>query len=228
MRNTLKSAGDGVKQEKGGKVKRRSTGIFRGVASWATRAARRLGATSLSVRNMASGDDVRKLDGTDTRSQRGVHETEDFLKGSHRMRRRLLLSAGPVLLALAALALAPGCDSGPKTHPVKGKVVFEGGDVKRLAEGTVVFRSVSQPDLFAYGEIQEDGSFTMATKQTGVKEKPGAVEGEHQVKINLPEGDPEEGVRPIIARQFLDFETSKLRVKVPSEGEITLKVTRSR
>ncbi len=144
------------------------------------------------------------------------------------MRRCLLPPAGPVLVVLAGLALSTGCGSGPKTHSVKGKVVFEGGDVSKLAGGVVEFQSVSQPETFARGEIQEDGSFSMFTRTEGGKEKAGAVPGDHQARIYLP-GSEDEETRLVIDRRYTTFERSGLKVTVPPpEGEVTLKVSRSR
>ena len=41
--------------------------------------------------------------------------------------------AGAAAVAALALFSAVGCQGGPNTYPVKGKVVFPDGDVKRLA-----------------------------------------------------------------------------------------------
>jgi hypothetical protein len=99
----------------------------------------------------------------------------------------------PTVFLSAALAWLAGCGpSFPKTYPVKGKVVLKGGG--KLANGThIMFQSASNSKedgtpVTADGAIEEDGSFTVATKMFG-KQREGAVEGEHKVLIIEPQGN---------------------------------------
>src|SRR5262249_53358062 len=92
------------------------------------------------------------------------------------------------LLALTLVASAGCGPKWPKTYPVKGKLVVKGG---KLAKGsTIILQSASltQEDgsaVSADGVIQDDGTFTVATKMFG-KSRPGAVEGGHPVMITEP------------------------------------------
>jgi len=119
---------------------------------------------------------------------------------------------------------AAGCgkgDTGPATVPLSGKVVFtKGGKVATLNAGTggVEFQSVEQPDLRAYGSIEEDGSFTMATR-IGEAGKPGVIAGQHKVRIKLDDDS-----KHLIAPQFLQFDRSGITVTAPSDQPVEVKV----
>src|SRR5262245_34303698 len=98
--------------------------------------------------------------------------------------RATALALGAALL----LAGVPGCGSGiPKTFPVKGRVVWKGG--KPVDDGRIEFRSLSEPDLTAVGEIGSDGTFTLTTFKEG-KTREGAVAGQHKVIVepDVPDG----------------------------------------
>jgi hypothetical protein len=126
-----------------------------------------------------------------------------------------------LLACLGALALwgLPGC-GGPKTHPVKGRVVFKDGELQRLAGGRVDLKPVEDPDVLASGEIAEDGSFTPVTLMDG-REVRGMLAGEHRARVIPPDDAP-----ALIDRRFRDYEQSGLRFTVPAEGEIVIEVSR--
>jgi hypothetical protein len=123
--------------------------------------------------------------------------------------------------------LAAGCSQadlpGPKTVPVEGKIVFtKGGTPADLADVGVAIQlqSVEMPDLQAVGEIEPDGSFTVATQlDEGMKR--GAVPGKHRVRLNADES----GAR-LVAPRFLEYETSGIQITVPSADPIDIKVWR--
>jgi hypothetical protein len=133
---------------------------------------------------------------------------------------------GAAVLAVVALVLA-GCGGGPKTHPVRGKVVVADGDVAQLADGHVEFVREDDPGVRADGLIGPDGRFEMQTQLQG-KLLTGAAEGTYRARIILPDADGGGGrrrPRPIHDR-FLDFKTSGLTFQVPTDGEITVTVSR--
>jgi len=106
---------------------------------------------------------------------------------------------------------------------VQGKVIFtKGGSVVSLAgrSAAIEFESIDQPEVHAYGSIQEDGSFTMATP-AGEAGKLGAVAGRHRVRLAL-----DDAAQHLVAPQFLDFQKSGITVKVPSDQPIEIKVWR--
>jgi hypothetical protein len=84
--------------------------------------------------------------------------------------------------AALAFAGAVGCDSGPKTYPVKGKVVFRGG--KAVTDGRVQFQSATDPPFKALGDIGEDGSFSLTT-YLGKNKANGAPAGDYSVIVEL-------------------------------------------
>lgn len=131
------------------------------------------------------------------------------------------------LLAGACLAgfLLAGCRQqdvgGPPTVPLTVRLVFKkGGQVKDLADRSVIvqFQSAEQPDLQAFGTIQEDGTLVVATQFEG-RAKPGIVPGKHRARINADENSAH-----LVAPRFLRYETSGWTVTAPSASEIVLEV----
>ena len=123
-------------------------------------------------------------------------------------------------------ALAIGCGGttqaeGPETVPFTGKVVFtKGGQVASLnsRSGKVEFASIEQPEVRAFGAIEEDGSFTMATR-IGESGKPGVLPGKHRVRLGL-----DDNAMHLVAPKFLSFEKSGITVTAPSEQPVEIKV----
>jgi hypothetical protein len=129
------------------------------------------------------------------------------------------------LALLAGVVFLGGCGGeqveGPPTVPVKGKIEFtKGGKVQDLSNNSILveFQSVEQPEVKAFGEILEDGTFTMST-QVDEKGKPGVLAGTHRVRLNA-----DESASRFVAPKFLSHETSGITVKVPPEGELVIKV----
>jgi hypothetical protein len=123
-----------------------------------------------------------------------------------------------------------GCGpGGPKTHPVRGRVVTaKPDDLKILVGQAVEFQSTTEPETRGFGEIQADGSFTISTYRQGVS-LPGAVEGTHQVRLMIDLGRDDAGGRPRKAkwpfdRRYTQFENSGWTVTVPTDGEVVLRV----
>jgi hypothetical protein len=129
------------------------------------------------------------------------------------------------LVAFAGLLALAGCGGGPKgpaTVPVTGQLTFvRGGPAKVLADRQAIieFESIEQPGVFAYGEIQEDGRFELASVADGVK-KPGAVKGEHRFRLRL-----DDTARQFVAPQFVDWQQTKVTVSQPHE-HVEVKVWR--
>lgn len=79
------------------------------------------------------------------------------------------------LCVILLVAAAVGCDRGPATAPVHGKVTVGG---KAVPTGTVQFYSTTGGPP-AVGQIRKDGSYVMARKVPGDE----VVLGEYQVTI---------------------------------------------
>lgn len=82
----------------------------------------------------------------------------------------------------------------PQTYPVRGRVVYKGGDP--MAGGVVQFQARSDPRLLTTGETGADGTFALTT-QVGHRKLPGAIAGEHQVTV-VPPMPADQSVEPII------------------------------
>ncbi len=140
---------------------------------------------------------------------------------------RSVFAAGLALTAVVMIATC-GCGKsaptgGPKTAPVRGKVVFtRGGTVKALADkqARIELESVDHPGVHAVGPIQEDGTFEVATvtEQGGNN---GAVPGKHRVRLDL-----EDSAARLVAPQFLDFAKSGITINVPSDQPIEVQIWR--
>jgi hypothetical protein len=131
----------------------------------------------------------------------------------------------PLLLVVAAAWLAAaGCSPGPRAYPVKGKVVFKDNG-KPLGSGTVLFESVADPNQRASGEIQADGTYTLANN-VGAN---GAVEGEHRVLIMTPLPEYGQNPRGPFDPRYQRFDTSGLRYTVkPGENNYEIQLDRPR
>jgi hypothetical protein len=96
------------------------------------------------------------------------------------------------------LAAVPGCgpdEELPKTYTVTGKVVLKNG--KPLKGGFITFTSVTNDEQRAYGNIKDDGTFTLdtvaLTSRARSERLEGAVEGEFKVTIR-PAGAVDDGM----------------------------------
>jgi hypothetical protein len=111
-------------------------------------------------------------------------------------------------VAIAAALIFPGC-SEPKFYPVRGKIVIFA--VGPLTEGEIHFRPLARPSLVATGQIQKDGSFSMATPGHG----DGVLVGDCQVEIVV---NPGSGKRPI-AERYSSYSTSGLNYTITPRDE---------
>jgi hypothetical protein len=129
-----------------------------------------------------------------------------------------------LLVGVAVAALGTGCSSGPKTHPLRGKVVFKDG--QPVTAGSVAFESTTgDPPWRAGAEIGPDGTFTdVSTLGRQGEVIDGIVDGEHRVKIDLGRGG-EDAPRINLPARYRDFEQSKITVKVPApNNEVTIEL----
>jgi hypothetical protein len=131
------------------------------------------------------------------------------------------LFVAALLASVASLGCGEAPVEGPETLPVEGKIVFTKGGQQSDLEGIPIqLQSIEQPETVAFGEILPDGTFSVTTQlEEGVK--PGAIPGSHLVRINADDGNAW-----TVAPQFLDFARSGLKITVPSEEPIELKVWR--
>src|SRR5262245_12957984 len=87
------------------------------------------------------------------------------------------VTAKVAVLTLAAACVS--CGAGPRLHPVRGRVLFEG---QPAGGATVVFQRTDGPateSLKPSGVVAADGSFTLSTYPHGK----GAPAGEYMVLI---------------------------------------------
>ncbi|VTS00962.1 hypothetical protein [Tuwongella immobilis] len=133
---------------------------------------------------------------------------------------------GRYLLA-AVLLSSIGCGgSGPQTVPFSGKISLVGGNLEQLAGSAVEVAKVDDPAVRGFGEIQPDGQFQLASLIQG-ELREGVLPGQYQVRI-LPNSEDGESYRrsaKAVARRFLQFETSGLKVNVPDSQVVTLAIS---
>ncbi len=132
----------------------------------------------------------------------------------------------PTVLVGVCLAAVIGCGpAGPKTYPVKGKVVYKGGDVRQLLYYQVQLEREPDGKQKAVGEIEEDGNFALMSNVEG-QGRTGAPEGSYRARI-LPPSDRADGpkqARKLLHPRYFSFASSELKIVVPSGGEITLEL----
>jgi hypothetical protein len=149
-----------------------------------------------------------------------------------RVRRQsnMKVRASLLLLTAGLIGALGGCGAGgPKTHPVKGKVVTaKADDLKLLVGQAVEFQSTVEPETRAFGQIQPDGSFTLSTYRQGVSLS-GVIEGKHTARLMIDAGGAEGDARPRKSkwpfdRKYTQFDTSGWVVTVPTDGEVILQL----
>jgi len=132
------------------------------------------------------------------------------------------------VFAVALLGLA-GCGGGPKVHSVRGKVVLADGEVSQLAGKHIEFELENNPAVRADGLIDSEGRFELQTMHQGKLHK-GALEGKYRARIVLSGDDDEEKPKRrrgrLVHERFLDFKTSGLTYQVPTEGDITITLSK--
>ncbi len=142
---------------------------------------------------------------------------------------RLRTTSGRIaVVAAAALALAGCGHDGPKTYTVRGKFVLADGDVKQLADSYIECVPESDGNVRADGTIGPDGSFELQILHKG-QVVTGAPEGTYQARIILSDEYETAGPKrrpPPIHPRFLNPKTSGLTLKVPTDGAVTLNVSR--
>ena len=139
---------------------------------------------------------------------------------------KLLKTVSIGALALVTSMMTLGCGpAGPKTYPVNGRVELTQGDGAVLAGTNIEVSLESDPTVRASGVIDENGRFTLETLHGGKIWK-GAVEGSYQVRLILSDDDKEarRKAAQAISPKALKFESSGLKIQVPANGEVTLKV----
>src|SRR5262245_41356936 len=135
-------------------------------------------------------------------------------------------ATGPGLVLV--LLLAPGCarEEMPKTYAVRGKVVYKNG--KPLPGGDIVFISVNNPELRAYGKIEKDGTFSLLgtiahTSKGRSQSLTGSVEGECHVNIRPGQGGGPDA--PPVGGGRAAFRLQKTyKVEPMEDNEITIVV----
>jgi len=133
---------------------------------------------------------------------------------------------GPWLVL--ALLWASGCarEEMPKTYAVQGKVVLKNG--KPLPGGGIVFTSVADPELRGYGEIAQDGTFTLGTIGHTSKGRSqllqGAVEGEFYVNIRPKAGSGNTIAPPVAAGKAAFTLRKTYKVEAKENNDITVVV----
>lgn len=125
---------------------------------------------------------------------------------------------------LVCLAMGGCTSSDRETAPVSGQITLDG---KPLAGGSIVCQPIAPPGSVIAGKgsggvCDADGRFTLET----LDRKPGAVVGEHRVRIYGPrvEKSPPKDGDGVKAREIVPFRynhNTELTLTVPAEGTTT-------
>jgi hypothetical protein len=137
----------------------------------------------------------------------------------------IILPRPALALFLPVLFLgAAGCGKStlPKTYPVAGSVVYQGG--QPMKGGFIQFNSDADPLLRVMGDIKPDGTFALRTVKEN-EQAAGAPRGEYQVVVTPPRpayapGDvaaAQKSVPPItLPRAYqIDRQETALKIELP-------------
>lgn len=121
--------------------------------------------------------------------------------------------------------LAPGCDSGIRTVPVKGKITYGGGDWPR--EGMLFFAPVEPapgtPRRGGMADFDHQGNFVVAT----FGERDGLVPGDYRVNVQcweVPPGMNGQPAKSYVPKQYQHGATNGFTLTVPSDAKRTIEV----
>ncbi|MSR31459.1 MAG: hypothetical protein EXR99_08140 [Gemmataceae bacterium] len=113
-----------------------------------------------------------------------------------------------------------GCDSGPKSYPVEGQVVYSNGEhADNLKDGSLEFTPVGN-SVSARASILANGKFVMSTRQSA----DGALPGDYLVSIVPPETEVDKPVVRVLDPKYSDPNQSGLKVTIKPEKNV-LKLT---
>jgi len=136
---------------------------------------------------------------------------------------------GTLGAALALLAAA-GCGA-PKSKAVTvtGKVVYKGEPAGALAGGYVCLQSVTDPENKPVGQIEDDGTFFLATV-VGTQNLGGVLPGEYKVRVVPPTSTATGKLAAgVLDPRFVNFDKSGLRLTITEgQNDVTLEVERPR
>lgn len=146
---------------------------------------------------------------------------------------------GGFLGFVVCMGFVVGCtESGPEAVPVKGKVVVKDGDIAPLVGSLVELASSSgEPSFHAYGEIKQDGTFSMAGQAEGFA-LDGVLPGQYKGRIYIAEGEDDDGSEEdnddrvarkkkpqIVNPRYRNFETSGIAWDTANSGDLLIEVT---
>jgi hypothetical protein len=130
-----------------------------------------------------------------------------------------------------------GCDSGPKTEPIRGKVEMPAATLEKLLakEVAIHFRLDSDKNVQASGVLAKDGTFEVMMLHEG-KVLTGALPGPYSACLafeDQPEPEqPDDDAPPVMPKlsksivpyRYLTFDGSGWKLTVPSSGDVVFKV----
>lgn len=124
---------------------------------------------------------------------------------------RWSVAATAALLIPALTACGDREPEAPELYPVTGTVLKADGSPWDLGAGMVELKSLS-PEFrgVAVGRIQEGGEFELGTS-TVAGRGPGAVAGEHQVIIQVPDPNDPQIIHPVTLPETVTVQTGENR-----------------
>lgn len=133
-----------------------------------------------------------------------------------------------IVAAWFVLTGTVGCGpSGPKLHPVAGKVAPAGQELADLAGCSIEIVDTTNDANRGFALIQPDGQFVVESLQAG-EVKQGIIDGVYKARIILNDEDQAARKRAAsaVASRYQKFETSGLEISVPPSREVVLPVLR--
>ena len=125
-----------------------------------------------------------------------------------------------LLFVMLVLGVAHGC-SGRSQPMLHGKVIHRELPNLKFLEDSIELQSVSDPTLFAFGQLNDRGEFVVESLSKG-KIVRGAPAGKYRVRFIIAEDDIDHKrtLGSMIDEKFLSFDSSGWSVEVPGDGVI--------
>jgi len=134
-----------------------------------------------------------------------------------------------MLSVIAVLVMSVGCGpGGKKLHIVTGKIATADSGLTDIAGSSIEVVDTANDNNRGFGRIEQDGRFVIESLQSGELRK-GLVEGDYKARIILNDEDSEarKKAATAIAKRYQSFDTSELKLSVPSSNEIVFEVTKN-
>ena len=130
--------------------------------------------------------------------------------------RKRTIGIGGIIVLAGALGCG-GTDSakGPATYQIEGVVLRKDG-APYTDGGSIEFRHTTNPDFKSYGQVKDDGAFSLRTLGGNNQNLAGAQEGDYRVTI-IPDPTKKQELQPIVLSKTYSIKAGDKKITVTLE-----------